>query len=337
MSATRPAVLKENIQLSGNNDLSTEKTECKETKAEYDLSWLKGTSADPMPTPKPCNKSAPSLKADFSDPVYKKLSRVNGKINAMPMNILVNSLRDLNLDTGGKKEVLIRRLKNHHKEKCLQNTVEADTDYVCVIDYEATCTENSLNFPHEIIEFPIVLVNMKTLSIDAHFQAYCKPKINPKLTHFCKTLTGISQEQVDKADEFPVVLDKVNDWLKLHGLGQEHTFAIAADGPWDMQKFLYMQCGHSQINYPRWAQGWIDVRKLFSNWFGVRRCGILKMLDYLGLEFEGNQHCGLDDSRNIARILMGIAHDGCRIKRNSWLKDNENRAFLHPVDNNQKT
>lgn len=59
-----------------------------------------------------------------------------------------------------------------------------------------------------------------------------------------------------------------------------------------MQKFLYMQCGHSQINYPRWAQGWIDVRKLFSNWFGVRRCGILKMLDYLGLEFEGNQHCG---------------------------------------------
>ncbi len=39
-------------------------------------------------------------------------------------------------------------------------------DYICVIDFEATCIEtNPFDFPHEIIEFPIVLVNMKTLQI----------------------------------------------------------------------------------------------------------------------------------------------------------------------------
>ena len=59
-----------------------------------------------------------------------------------------------------------------------------------------------------------------------------------------------------------------------------------------MEKFLNLQCFHSDIPYPHWARSWIDVRKLFSNWFCVRRCGILKMLAYLELEFEGKQHCG---------------------------------------------
>ncbi len=59
----------------------------------------------------------------------------------------------------------MRRLKNHHKETFLNNGVKSDYEYVCVIDYEATCRENSFNYPHEIIEFPIILVNMKTLTI----------------------------------------------------------------------------------------------------------------------------------------------------------------------------
>jgi hypothetical protein len=39
-------------------------------------------------------------------------------------------------------------------------------DYICVIDFEATCIESGfVDFPHEIIEFPIVLINMKTMQI----------------------------------------------------------------------------------------------------------------------------------------------------------------------------
>lgn len=90
--------------------------------------------------------------------------------------------------------------------------------------------------------------------------------------------------------------------------------------PWDMQNFLNLQCSHSKICYPRWAKKWIDVRKLFSNWFGVRRCGINRMLDYCGFQFEGKPHCGLDDARNIARILLRLAKDGCEIKINDHIK-----------------
>lgn len=59
---------------------------------------------------------------------------------------------------------------------------------------------------------------------------------------------------------------------------------------------------------------------MFSNHYGVRRCNIIKMLASFNLEFEGNQHCGLDDAKNIARILLRLAADGCDIKINSNLK-----------------
>ena len=60
----------------------------------YDKNWLKGTSAEQL-----LDKSKNNVKNDFSDPVYKKISRINGKINSMSMNELVNSLKELNLET----------------------------------------------------------------------------------------------------------------------------------------------------------------------------------------------------------------------------------------------
>ncbi len=81
------------------------------------------------------------------------------------------------------------------------------------------------------------------------------------------------------------------------------------------------------------SKKWIDIRKIFSNKYGVRG-GITTMLDTLGLRFEvnfvwifsqstymttlllfffsgflsskGRQHCGLDDARNIARIVARV-------------------------------
>lgn len=50
----------------------------------------------------------------------------------------------------GKKEVLIRRLKNYHKQTNLNNPnykLDKTFDYVCVIDYEATCSEAIGEYP----------------------------------------------------------------------------------------------------------------------------------------------------------------------------------------------
>ena len=39
-------------------------------------------------------------------------------------------------------------------------------DYLCILDFEATCeAKNPPNYVHEIIEFPVLLLNLKTLEV----------------------------------------------------------------------------------------------------------------------------------------------------------------------------
>lgn len=40
------------------------------------------------------------------------------------------------------------------------------------------------------------------------------------------------------------------------------------------------------------------------------------MLEKLGMKYEGRPHCGLDDSRNIARIAVRMLQDGCQLRVN---------------------
>ena len=55
--------------------------------------------------------------------------------------------------------------------------------------------------------------------------------INQRLTQFCTQLTGITQEQVDRAEEFGTVLKSVQNWLDERGLlGSDFKFAAATDG-----------------------------------------------------------------------------------------------------------
>ncbi|KAA8580346.1 hypothetical protein FQN60_005881 [Etheostoma spectabile] len=255
---------------------------------------------------KPCSRICPDEESapqgspsqsnsDFSHPVYKEIALANGHINRM-------SKEELRIK--GVKDVMKKRLKSHYKkQKLLQSASEGgptDTyyDYICVVDFEATCEEdNPSDFHHEIIEFPMVLINTHTLQIVDSFQAYVKPELNPQLSDFCVKLTGITQERE---------------------LGTTYKYAILTDGAWDMSKFLNIQCRLSHIRYPQFAKKWINIRKSYGNFYKVPRTQtkLSTMLEKLGLKYEGRPHSGLDDSRNIARIALRMLQDGCQLRVN---------------------
>lgn len=65
-------------------------------------------------------------------------------------------------------------------------------DFYLVLDFEASCNDSGA-FQHEVIEFPTVALNAHTLKIESEFHAYIKPVLNPLLTPFCTSLTGITQ------------------------------------------------------------------------------------------------------------------------------------------------
>uniref|UniRef100_H3A0J9 Exoribonuclease 1 n=1 Tax=Latimeria chalumnae TaxID=7897 RepID=H3A0J9_LATCH len=226
----------------------------------------------------------------------------------------------------GVKDVLKKRLKNYYKKQRLMQTVQSEPcgtdtyyDYICVIDFEATCEANNPpEFLHEIIEFPIVLINTHTLEIEDTFQQYVKPEVNTKLSDFCIRLTGINQDMVDHADAFPQVLQKAVDWMKERELGTTYKYAVLTDGSWDMSKFLNIQCRLCHVRYPLFAKKWVNIRKSYGNFYKVPRSQtkLTSMLENLGMKYEGRLHCGLDDSRNIARIAIRMLQDGCELRVN---------------------
>ncbi|KAL6030654.1 hypothetical protein STEG23_027037 [Scotinomys teguina] len=210
--------------------------------------------------------------SDFSDPVYKEIAMTNGCINRMSKEELKAKLSEFKLETRGVKDVLKKRLKNYYKKQKLMlkesNSVDSYYDYICIIDFEATCEEgNPAEFIHEIIEFPVVLLNIHTLEIEDTFQQYVRPEVNSRLSDFCINLTGITQEQVDRADAFPQVLKKVIEWMKSKELGTKYKYCILTDGSWDMSKFLNIQCQLSRLKYPPFAKKWINIRKSYGNFY----------------------------------------------------------------------
>lgn len=62
-----------------------------------------------------------------------------------------------------------------------------------VLDFEATCEKDSKTFLNEIIEIPVVMLDLSRNRVIAEFHRYVKPVVNPKLTPFCTELTGITQ------------------------------------------------------------------------------------------------------------------------------------------------
>lgn len=92
--------------------------------------------------------------------------------------------------------------------------------------------------------------------------------------------------------------------------------------PWDMGRFFSAQCRLCSIPVPKFARKWINLRKLYRNFYKTQKGTLEDMVNNLGMRFEGRPHSGMDDSRNITRILQKMAQDGCEVKFNEYLYNN---------------
>ena len=178
--------------------------------------------------------------------------------------------------------------------------------YYAIMDFECTCweREDPNRQEHEIIEFPVVFINSKTLEIDFEFHAYFKPTENPVLSQFCTDLTGITQSTVDEGECLESVLKDFAIFLAGNAI---ESFTPCTDGPWDFTKFLIPETKRKGLATPAWTLRWLNVRKQFQHMFNLSKwIGVDESLSMLGLTFEGRPHSGIDDARNIARIVKAL-------------------------------
>ncbi|XP_013788418.1 ERI1 exoribonuclease 3-like [Limulus polyphemus] len=206
---------------------------------------------------------------------------------------------------------------------------EHNFDYFLVLDFEATCEKERTPEPQEIIEFPVIKVCAKTFDTKAVFHEYVKPEVHPTLSSFCTELTGIIQDMVDEKPHLNEVLKKFNNWMEEEGLFQSKVkFAFVTCGDWDLKLMLPKQCSYFGISLPTYMNTWINIKKSFAQTTGIWPKGLIQMLDYIELDHVGRLHSGIDDCRNIARILSKLAQRGHVFEINGRLDFRRNNKMF---------
>lgn len=174
--------------------------------------------------------------------------------------------------------------------------------YYLIIDLEATCCDRG-TVPRdemEIIEIGAVMQDARTFEIVAEFQQLVRPVRHPVLTEFCRELTRISQSDVDAGVPYAEAIRSLSTWAAPF---DDHLFC--SWGNYDRRQFQ-QDCAFHSVEYPFGTQH-LNLKEEFARATNSRRNkGLSGALAGLGLEFSGQPHRGLDDARNIARIVRRV-------------------------------
>ena len=197
------------------------------------------------------------------------------------------------------RRVWIDRVETLFQPKSVQ------LDYLLVLDFEANCSKTGKLACQEIIEFPVLAVNVRTKRVESRFHTYVRPVVVPELTPFCTELTGIQQEMVSGAPNLAAVLGMFEGFMTEKELkGKKIAFATCGD--WDLKTCLPAECAYKQLPVPEYMKTWVNVKQLFP----LKADGMMEMLQILKLEHQGRHHSGIDDAENIANALIALLEAG---------------------------
>ncbi len=179
-------------------------------------------------------------------------------------------------------------------------------EHLMIMDLEATCSDD-LSIPKvemEIIEIGAVMVKRSNFEILSEFQTLIKPVRHPRLTKFCTDLTTITQEDVDAAPDFASAIQQFSQWLS-----QFENYVFCSWGQFD-RKQLDQDCLFHKIANPLQVEHF-NIKYFFSvNQNLKKQYGMAKALRRAQIELEGTHHRGLDDAKNMVKLLpLFLEHD----------------------------
>ncbi|XP_066548568.1 ERI1 exoribonuclease 3 isoform X2 [Amia ocellicauda] len=185
-------------------------------------------------------------------------------------------------------------------------------NFFLVLDFEATCDTKPI-YPQEIIEFPILKLNGRTMEIESTFHSYVQPVYHPQLTPFCTQLTGIIQDMVEGKPTLQHTLQMVDEWMSKEGLLNPDVHSIFVTcGDWDLKTMLPGQCQHLGLRAPDYFKQWINLKKAYS---AVMRSwpkrNLTDMLEGLNLSQEGRLHSGIEASPAGLFFFIKILQQDC--------------------------
>ncbi len=179
----------------------------------------------------------------------------------------------------------------------IARAVVAGERRIVVVDVEATCWKKGIfSRQKETIEIGAVqLVLNRAPSKWPEFQTFVRPRRYPRLSSFCRELTGITQEDVDAAPAFPEALRLLLDWLE-----PLEQLVLAT---WSRYDLWQLDLDLEAHGLPKLTLPVLDVKKLAAGIVGGK--SLEKTAQQL-LPDEStavSRHRAVADARRTARIL----------------------------------
>jgi inhibitor of KinA sporulation pathway (predicted exonuclease) len=172
---------------------------------------------------------------------------------------------------------------------------------IIVVDVEATCWKKGVfSRTKETIELGAVLV----LSDDGRsawpeFHTFVRPLRLPRLSSFCRELTGITQKNVDAAPSFPEALRLFLEWSQ--------PLARVVLATWSHYDLWQLDLDLEAHGLPKLDLPFLDVKKLAARIVGSKNLeATARELapDTVGMP----HHRAMADARRTARILYRLLH-----------------------------
>jgi inhibitor of KinA sporulation pathway (predicted exonuclease) len=175
-------------------------------------------------------------------------------------------------------------------------------EYLLVVDIEATCWESNEGRVHEMetLEFAAAVVRTSDLSVIEAFSIIIQPRVHPQLSDYCKSLTHISQAQANAGIRFEEIADVLAPRLQPY----LRSIAWASWGNYDRRQ-LEQDASRWGVPAPLGEITHINLKKAFAKKRRIKgtRPSVRRALDIVELPYEGVAHSGIDDVRNITRLL----------------------------------
>ncbi|KAK8622696.1 hypothetical protein V6N13_117602 [Hibiscus sabdariffa] len=204
----------------------------------------------------------------------------------------------------------------HIKKKCSQ-----DMDFLLVIDLEGKV---------EILEFPVLLMDAKSMRFLDFFHrfdsfVFALQFVRPtKMSELAINRyiegkygeIGVDRVWHDTAEPFTEVIQQFEAWLSQHDLWEKEKggcltrAAFVTCGNWDLKTKVPQQCQVSGIKLPPYFKEWVNLKDVYLNFYGREARGMMSMMKQLEIPSLGCHHLGIDDSKNIARVLQRMLADG---------------------------
>ncbi|XP_071905254.1 uncharacterized exonuclease domain-containing protein At3g15140 isoform X1 [Coffea arabica] len=202
-------------------------------------------------------------------------------------------------------------------EACqLEKLKSQEFDYFLVLDLEGKV---------EILEFPVLLLDAKTMNSIDFFHRFVRPsqmgeqRINQYIGGKYGKL-GVDRVWHDTAIPFDEVIQQFEEWLGKHHLwvkkpgGRLNRAAFITCGNWDLKTKIPAQCKVSRMALPSYFTEWINLKDIFLNFYNRRAPGMVSMMRELRIPLRGSHHLGMDDTKNIARVVQHMLIDGALLQ-----------------------